>query len=223
MTAKPKQTLREEVYSAFERDVKDHAMTIVRDDGVNRHIRFKKPDTICMSFDLITWPGHLCYTGDMGTFVFTRTTDMFEFFRTDKGRINPGYWGEKLIASNCHGAHSQQSGAMEFSKDKFKAAIMEYLVEWIRSAKESGRLDKDERRELWKEVVSDVIDGIDETPHGCQQIAHDFTFERNGHSWYFQDLFERSFDEFTFHFLWCCYALAWGIGVYDAFKEPETI
>ena len=68
----------------FLRDVAEHEMIVVRDDGVHRHIRFKKPGTSCMHFDLITWPGYLCYTGDMGTYVFSRLTDMFEFFRTDR-------------------------------------------------------------------------------------------------------------------------------------------
>src|SRR5690348_13144744 len=91
----------------FLKDVSTHEMIVIRDDGANRHIRFKRPGTSCMYFDLITWPGYLCYTGDMGTYVFSRLEDMFEFFRTDrdynkrKGRelsINPKYWGEKLQA-----------------------------------------------------------------------------------------------------------------------------
>ena len=68
----------------FLRDVAEHTMTVIREDGVSRHIRFAKPGTSCMHFDLITWPGYLCYTGDMGTYVFQRLTDMFEFFRTDR-------------------------------------------------------------------------------------------------------------------------------------------
>lgn len=51
---------------------------------------------------------YLCYTGDMGTYVFQRLTDMFEFFRTDreykkrnggKLAVNLSYWGEKLQAT----------------------------------------------------------------------------------------------------------------------------
>lgn len=56
---------------------------MLHEDGIYRHIRFRQPGTMCMHFDLITWPGYLCYTGDMGTYVFTRLADMFEFFRTD--------------------------------------------------------------------------------------------------------------------------------------------
>ena len=71
-----------DIKQIFLNDVKDHQMTIVRDDNIGRHLRFSKPGTSCMSFDLITWPGYLCCTGDMGTYVFKRLPDMFEFFRT---------------------------------------------------------------------------------------------------------------------------------------------
>ena len=80
----------------FERDIGKHEMQIIRDDGVFRHVRFKRPDTICMYFDLITWPGCLCYTGDMGTYVFQRLEDMFVFFRRypdyEQGNMSMGYW-----------------------------------------------------------------------------------------------------------------------------------
>jgi hypothetical protein len=105
----------------FIKDVSQHKMQILRDDGLYRHIRFKRENTSCYYFDLITWPGALCYTGDMGTFVFSRIPDMFEFFRTDgeKGadlRINPGYWSEKLLAVDG-GRHS--ASPMEFDPHKF--------------------------------------------------------------------------------------------------------
>ena len=52
-------------------------MIVLRDDGVYRHIRFKKPGTGCMHFDLVTWPGYLCYSGDMGCYVFCRLNARF--------------------------------------------------------------------------------------------------------------------------------------------------
>ena len=63
-------------------DVDWHVMTVLRDDGVHRHIRLKRPDSGSYWFDLITWPGTLCIDGDCGTYVFRRLEDMFQFFRT---------------------------------------------------------------------------------------------------------------------------------------------
>lgn len=214
----------------FLRDVAQHQMTVIRDDGVSRHIRFKKPDSSDMFFDLITWPGHLCYTGDMGTYVFQRLTDMFEFFRTDRaynqsrGRklgINLGYWTEKLIAvdGNRHGGKPKA-----FDEEKFKRVINEYRVQWMRDAKESNSLDKEGRRELWEAVDDEVLGALEEGGDRAQYAAYDFHFgptalAKRAHGWQFDDLFERDFTEYTHSIVWCCYALAWGIEKYDAAKQ----
>src|ERR1700760_3629526 len=83
---------------AFDREITRHEMKVVRDDGLYRHLRFKRPDTGMYYFDLITWPWHLCITGDASDgLVFSRTEDMFTFFGSSPDyRINPKYWAEKL-------------------------------------------------------------------------------------------------------------------------------
>jgi len=223
-------TLTEE---RFLRDVARHELIVIRDDGVNRHIRFKKPDSSDMFFDLITWPGHLCYTGDMGTYVFMRLTEMFEFFRTDRaynqsrGRklgINLGYWADKLIAvdGNRHGGKPKA-----FDEDKFKRVINEYRVQWMRDAKASNSLDKEGRRELWEAVEDEVIGVLDDGGDRAQYAAYDFHHtdpsdaQRRG--WQFDDLFEHDFTEYTHSFLWCCYALAWGVEKYDVLKAAAEL
>jgi hypothetical protein len=84
----------------FARDVAKHRMKIVRDDGIHRHLLCRADDNSDYWFEVITWPHRLCITGDMGTWVFARLEDMFEFFRVDRthGRceINPDYWEEKI-------------------------------------------------------------------------------------------------------------------------------
>jgi hypothetical protein len=212
-------------------DVAEHELIVVRDDGVNRHIRFKKPGTVCMHFDLITWPGYLCYTGDMGTYVFQRLTDMFEFFRTDreyarqrgkKLSINLGYWTEKLIAVDG----SRSGGkAEEFCREKFTAVINEYRVNWMRSAKDDGLLDKEGRRALWEAVDDEVLCYVDDGEHRAQQAAYDFCHGRHDkkkpYGWQFDDLFEHDFTECTHSIVWCCYALSWGIQKYDESKAAK--
>lgn len=74
----------------FLKDVAKHEMTVIRDDGINRHLRFKNPNDSSYWFDLITWPGTLCIDGDCGTYVFKRTPDMFQFFRTDSTSLPNG-------------------------------------------------------------------------------------------------------------------------------------
>lgn len=209
----------------FLRDVADHEMTVLREDGVHRHVRFKRPGTGCYHFELITWPGQLCYTGDMGTFVFCRLNDMFDFFRRDRehyanhGRtlaINLGYWGEKLVAVDANGANSGGK-AKQFDKEKFTRVINEYRVTWMRRGKEQGTLDKEQRRALWEQVQDEVLDRADDGEHYAQIAAYEFSFRKDGRDWsrdepvsQFEDLFEHDFTEYTHAFVWCCYALAWG-------------
>lgn len=213
----------------FLRDVAQHKMTVIRDDGVNRHIRFAQPGTGCMHFDLITWPGYLCYTGDMGTYVFQRLNDMFEFFRTDRrvpGKlgINLHYWTEKLVAvdGSRHGGK-----AKEFDQSKFRRVINEYRVQWMRDAKESGKLDAAGRRELWDAVDGEVLDQLEDSGDRAIYAAYDFnhdpratSYRRDG--WHFNELFEHDFTEYTHSMVWCCFALAWGIEQYDAAKQPAA-
>lgn len=219
--------IESEVKAHFTKDTANHVMEVIRDDGVNRHIRFREPGTMITHFDLITWPGMLCYTGDMGTYVFQRLEDMFEFFRTDSGRINLGYWSEKLQAMNCTGRHSGNS-VEEFSGERFTEVIKEYLVGWIRDAKSDGRLTKDERRSLWQAVYDDVLDKVEEDGDRAMIAANDFLwrpdheYATRRRDYRFEDIWERTFTEYTHHFVWCCLAIAWGIEVYDKAKDHQS-
>ena len=195
----------------FLRDVATHELSIIRNDGLYRHLRFKRPGTSCMYFDLITWPGHLCYTGDMGTYVFSRVSDMLEFFRrdcADQLPINPGYWSEKVQAADG-GRHP--GCVFEYDHDRYLAVVNEYLSDWLEG------LDDEAAAELREAVQDDVLqlaDSHDE--HGNYNRAYEFSAEVGGQTFEFTDLFERNFRRFTPRFLWCCRALVWGIEKYDA-------
>jgi hypothetical protein len=159
----------------------------------------------------------------MGTYVFQRLQDMFEFFRTDrqdgKLRINLGYWTEKLVAidGNRYGGK-----AKEFCQDKFKRIINRYRIDWMREAKERGSLDKDGRRELWEAVNYDVLDHVEDGGERAMIAAHDFRHVVDRKSWEFTDIWEHDFTDYTHRLVWCCYALAWGIQQYDNSKIQEA-
>ena len=195
----------------FLRDVATHELTIIRNEGLYRHLRFSRPGSSCMYFDLITWPGHLCYTGDMGTYVFSRVSDMLEFFRrdcADQLPINPGYWSEKVQAADG-GRHP--GCVFEYDHDRYLAVVNEYLSGWLEG------LDDEAAAELREAVQDDVLqlaDSHDE--HGNYNRAYEFSATVNGCKYQFTDLFERNFRRFTPCFLWCCRALVWGIEKYDA-------
>ena len=207
----------------FLKDVEKHEMIVIRDDGVNRHLRFKRPGTSAYYFDLITWPGHLCYTGDMGTYVFSRIEDMFGFFRMSDYdwnknphglSINPGYWSEKIVATNKQGGHE------EWDEEEFVRRVNEVRVGWMRRAREIG-VKKDDRRALWEAVEDVMADPSEESL--CVARIYEFHHRVGSESFEFMDFFDGSMTRFTFRFMWCCYALAWAINMYDKSKESKDV
>ena len=195
----------------FLNDIANHEMHVVRDDGVNRHLRFKRPDTMCMHFDILTWPGYLCYTGDMGTYVFCRTTDMLEFFRAGKNdkpyRINFRYWAEKVEAAD------KDDGLDEFSVEKFKAEVRDYFEQ---ATDDEDEWTAERKAALWEEIDCDVIGRVGDYGEGEAWAAlRDF----NHDGFRFED-WERNCKEYSHRFLWCCHALEWAVRTYDAAQEP---
>lgn len=226
----------------FLRDVAAHAMKIVREDDVYRHIRFQRPGTMCMHFDLVTWPGYLCYTGDMGTYVFTRVRDMFSFFRRSEKEnlfgIDLHYWAEKIEAGDRRG---RGNGVKEFSKAKFDANVREWVEDFIKSDTDQPDEDADagERalhacavKDLREAVEREVI-GADDNDIRSFDAAQDFSFGAedseawNAHfgaerTFEFTDFWEVDHDEYTHRFQWCCFALAWAIKQFDDAKAASA-
>lgn len=223
-----------DIIERFNRDIAEHAIEIIRNEGVYRHIRFSQPNSSCMYFDLITWPGYLCYTGDMGTYVFTRLRDMFQFFRrSDKSySIDMRYWAEK-----CEAADGGRD-VREFSYEKFQA----YIRDWVNEREQDERPDADEPEELAKHTaayaelraaVEDEVTCADSNDVRCYDAANDF--RHDGDAWQayygpkstfeFSDLWD-GFDcvtkEYTHRFQWCCQALAWGIEQFDKATAPAA-
>lgn len=204
----------EEELKQFEKQVANHQLTIIKDEGTYRHLRFKNPDTANQYFDILTWPGTLCYNGDMGTYVFSRITDMFEFFRggRDKYQISYGYWAEKLQAID------KRTGVSEFSPRLFKENIKDHFDSWAESLRDYGYDSEKEEliANVWQQVEDEILYYADDNEYAAQQAAYDFSCSAN--TSLFQDFYEYDCTEYTYHFLWCCWALRWGIALYDNAK-----
>ncbi len=183
---------------SFLNDVASHEMTVFRDDGLYRHLRFQKPGTWYMGFDVVTWPRYLAYTGDMGCYIFSRLPDMFEFFRshTDGLYVNPHYWGEKVDAVDRNGP------IKEYDPESFRKAVLR----WLDDAEASIKV----RRRAKAEVLSRADDGHHEAVGAAME------FECDGFR--FDSFYEVDVTEYSFRFLWFCYAVTWAIRKYDASK-----
>jgi len=177
---------RTEAEAQFPNNIKDHKLTIIRDEGLYRHLRFSRPSTCTMRFDIITWPGHLAFVGDVGYWVFVRSMDMLDFFRGDG--IDPPYWGEKIMAGR-HGEYSE-----DIARERIKEALSE------------GEFTDGER---------DKANGI------VTDEGEDYTRRQISESCLRECLQDASFKAYTYHYIWACLALVWGIKQYDAAKEPK--
>ncbi len=202
--------------ATFQRDVATHELVVLRDDGVYRHLRFRRPGTMCMHFDILTWPGYLCYTGDMGTYVFQRLEDMLMFFRRPSSDrdlfdcIDMRYWAEKVQADD------RNDGITEFDPEAFRDVVKDRFDDFIESRGEDWSAER--REALWSEVVSSIFGALNEDdPHRAFWAVHEF----NHDGLRFEDFFEFNTDAYTHRFQWCCFALRWGIAQYDAAKVAE--
>ena len=181
----------------FLKHVEKHEMTVLQDSGIYRHLHFMAPKSSNQWFAVTTWDDHLCVSGDMGCYVFSRVFDMFKFFR-EADVINPYYWGQKLQSiSRCEGFE-------KFSFESFQEAIRDTFEEW--------EFDNDEQK---AEVLEDVkwrVLGCDSNEIRAYDAASDYK-SAYGHE--FTDFWEANNNEYTYHYLWCLRAIVWAIGQYD--------
>jgi len=197
----------------FLREVAEHRIKIVSDSGLHRHIIFKNLDSSICWFELITWHGTLCINGDCGSYVFSRLPDMFRFFRQKNNdnslSINPHYWGEKLQSvDRC-------SGFVEFDSDEFKERVKEHFDSFVESNPELN----DHKSELWESIENDVLFYSD-SEHEAYRAVNDFSHEIGNRVFEFVDFFDGGGTEtYTARYLWCLYAIVWGIQQYDLATE----
>lgn len=194
----------------FLRDTTNHTMQVRRDDGLYRHIEFSRGGSSIYRFDLITWPGYLTICGDMGTWTFSRTPDMFEFFGGDfdKG-VNPRYWGEKLQMGT---SGSRDEICMEFDEESFCKGVMEW---WERYQE-----DRDEEEDGYSRI-SDSVNELCEAGYryeheACQALV-DSAIPNP-----FDVMEGLTMKRYSHHYLWILHAIVWGIGQYTAAKQPAN-
>ena len=194
----------------FTKETASHKMQVLLDSGTYRHLIFRSDkDSWCNWFEIVTWPGSLIINGDMGSYSFSRIEDMFGFFRNSKDeelKINPSYWEEKIQAQD------RRTPAKRFDIDYYRENVLDSLNGyWLDG--EGG-----ERREQITAALQDVFHGSDDMqPHEIYEAVREF--EHDGFS--LSDPWEISSETYTFHYLWCLYAIVWGIRQYDAAKQIE--
>ncbi|MFD9192936.1 hypothetical protein ACFWCA_32580 [Streptomyces phaeochromogenes] len=186
----------------FREDTAGHEMEVLHEAGLYRHVRFSSNPRGYGEywFDLITWPGCLTIRGDYGNaFTFNREQDMFPFFRSKSGRINPHYWSQKLDG----GTQSVKT----YSEDLFRQLVVEHFVESVRWSDAPRGLGKAIREEILNQDLFDEREARD--------LLESFEFK----GFEFHDVWEWSFGDWDRQFLWACHAIVFGISRYDAARK----
>lgn len=209
----------------FLKDVADHKMNIIQDNGVYRHVRFKAPGTGCQHFNIVTYPGYLVYSGDMGTFVFERTFDMFKFFNQKMSDgINPHYWMEKVEADG------RRDGCEEHCQDLVMGIVTTYLEDFFENIEEhyadgdhSEEYDTvDEFKAALKSEVMNYFESAELDEYRFCNAFGEFESEVCP-KFNFSEWYEHTTKDYTARYLWCCYAIVYAIETYNARPQGNVI
>jgi hypothetical protein len=182
--------------------------------------------------------------GDYGeAYTFSRERDMFPFFRTRRGGINPHYWAQKI--------DGHRDLARSYSEAAFKQVVRELFVDAVRGGDTPRGLGKAVRAEILNEEAYTEDEArklLDSFEYGAKYKASCVCGEsatlddavqaglwRSSHikpgfpahhpeverldGWTFGETWELSFQDYERDFLWACHAIVWGIARYDKVRK----
>lgn len=184
----------------FAGDVEKHTVKVLHDEGLYRHLLCRGSDSWMYWFEIITTPGQLTIRGDMGTYVFARLDDMFEFFG-EKERVNSQYWGEKLQASSGPIKRYSPQVAVKHAKEVLKDAL------------EYRDLTEREEASVKHAFNSEVLPEAADEAHFRESLT-----QFNSYGIRFEDSWEWDLTEYDSRYLWNLYAIVWAIRGYRAAK-----
>ena len=199
----------DQLFERFNSSVADgeQVMTVLRDDGLYRHLRFKKPGSSFYRFDLVTWPNNLTITGDIGTYTFSRVEDMFTFFT---GYINTDYWAEKI-------AHGGRPSVLNYDEDVFRKWLVEDFWEYSRE------LDPKQTKEWWQTLKDYVLDDFTYigTHHHAISALDDIRNYSGVPSEHYNESYEHGWARYDWHFELCLAAIVTGVRTYSGWKAAQ--
>ncbi|GES27826.1 hypothetical protein AB0G60_03110 [Streptomyces angustmyceticus] len=191
-----------EIAARFARETAQHQMTVLHGDGLYRHLKFADPSGGFYRFDLITWPHNAFLRGDGFSFGFSiyPTEDIFDMFRGSiSGGINPGYWQEKVTAGKVR----------DWSEELFRTWALAEATE--AEARYPGAVEAVIKQILHSDEHSTEYQGTAE--YAVAAFNHSGFRLRIPNDW------EKSFEDYSWEYLFACHAVLFGIAKYDAAKQ----
>ena len=239
-----------EIAAHVARDVKDGKLTVLREEGLFRHVEF----TALQGWSrivLVTWPYNLLVAGSHGSYHFERfgpdTEDMFNWLRSI--RVEPRGWASKLV----NGADSVREYDPERLVAEVKAEVAEAVKDGaprgLRAAVREQILESDRlhSRDWAMQMVYDFEHGViyrAECSCGASKDHDDrseaYRWEYGEHrrqlsgglhtvkvrevgGFAFSDVGDWNLDKLNYHYVYQCHAASWAISQYDAARKTAEV
>tara|TARA_R110001583_G_scaffold161109_1_gene313013 strand:- start:5375 stop:6004 length:630 start_codon:yes stop_codon:yes gene_type:complete len=193
-------------HEQFLSDMKNHKMNVILDTDTHKHLSFSS-GSFEHAFDVVAFPWHVMIVGDIGSYTFSRDSDMFRWFVKDSGKaisrpeVELGRWRQKLVSVDSH------LGVVEVSLSKVLAVINGVQDNYIECYPECADCIND----AFNELLQFQEDGVGMLLH----VMYLFTVELNGEGHApFSDFEREEVEVYTPQFAMCCYAINFGIGMY---------
>jgi hypothetical protein len=212
-----------EAEARFASESEGAVMTVLKDEGVYRHLFFDFPKASWRRCEILTWPGMLVIRGDLGCWSFTRVEDMFDFFRPrpNDTRVNPDYWAEKLVPGSG-------SEVKEYDEDRARTYVRQAVTEAVQK---HGHIEA-EAAEEW--LFSEFSEAEFDTEAALMRTLGWFEGRVDADRPVGGSLQEFTASEFRFPvrnwdlyrwnpwYMLTCVALPWAIEQYDAALVPAN-
>ena len=191
-------------------DVANHEMEIAMDNGVYRHLVFRgNGHGTVGKVEIATFPWSLVVTGDMGTWVFSRVSDMFCFFRNADGGINPYYWSEKIQNGSSGGRRG--TDCKEYCPVTFKQNVIADLEGY----------EFDDYDDVTKEQVIEALNSEIYWDMSHENVIGQLEDLTVG-GWNISEPWEIDSEKWCYHYIWCCRFIVWATNQYDKEKSGEV-
>lgn len=186
------------VKSQFLSNYQTPRLSVPRDGDVYRHVVISGAPFY--HFELVTWPGMLFVNCEGDGYCFSRTKDMFSFFRRggDASELDPnfGYWAEKLTDPRSRNVRMFDYQAFEADVEKaLKEISNEARVEEIREDLEFETNTQDE--------------------HSCREFLY-------RHAEFGDLAIDGQWEDWTFRYAYACFAIVFGIREYERAAMREA-
>lgn len=194
---------------SFTEHTAEHVMTVLHDDSLYRHLRFRKPGTGIFGFDVVTWPGHIAISGDMGDTTMARIDDMIGFVaKPGSDRISFGYWAEKIVAN--------EGPKREWSQRLLEAQLRD---SWREQCEERGvDHDSDLATRWWDDLTDAILNAYCGYGNGDERAQRE-ALDRFAGDIELYETWEWDCSDYPFHLYWRMLALRYAANTYLASKE----